>query len=67
MWREFGLLAESKPVIASISDVAASGGYYMAMAAHTIVSKNLTITGSIGVVRSILPYRPILHFFFLKF
>ncbi|EOY22206.1 Signal peptide peptidase isoform 1 [Theobroma cacao] len=50
MWREIRLLAESKPVIASMSDVAASGGYYMAMAAGTIVAENLTLTGSIGVV-----------------
>ncbi|KAI3688833.1 hypothetical protein L2E82_46699 [Cichorium intybus] len=50
MWREIKLLAESKPVIASMVDVAASGGYYMAMAAQTIVSENLTLTGSIGVV-----------------
>ncbi|KAI3504716.1 hypothetical protein L1887_26393 [Cichorium endivia] len=50
MWREISLLAESKPVIASMVDVAASGGYYMAMAAQTIVSENLTLTGSIGVV-----------------
>lgn len=50
MWREIRLLAESKPVIASMSDVAASGGYYMAMAADTIVAENLTLTGSIGVV-----------------
>ncbi|KAM0018991.1 putative peptidase S49, ClpP/crotonase-like domain superfamily [Helianthus debilis subsp. tardiflorus] len=49
MWREIKLLAESKPVVASMVDVAASGGYYMAMAAHTIVSENLTLTGSIGV------------------
>ncbi|GKC25899.1 serine protease SPPA, chloroplastic, partial [Tanacetum coccineum] len=52
MWREISLLAESKPVIASMVDVAASGGYYMAMAAHAIVSENLTLTGSIGVVRT---------------
>ncbi|KAI3688828.1 hypothetical protein L2E82_46691 [Cichorium intybus] len=51
MWREISLLAESKPVIASMVDVAASGGYYMAMAAQTIVSENLTLTGSIGVVK----------------
>lgn len=44
------MLAETKPVIASMSDVAASGGYYMAMAANTIVAENLTLTGSIGVV-----------------
>ncbi|KAG2667178.1 hypothetical protein I3760_15G099800 [Carya illinoinensis] len=50
MWREIRLLAASKPVIASMSDVAASGGYYMAMAAGTIVAENLTLTGSIGVV-----------------
>ncbi|CAH1428253.1 unnamed protein product [Lactuca virosa] len=50
MWREISLLAESKPVIASMVDVAASGGYYMAMAAQTIISENLTLTGSIGVV-----------------
>nr|XP_043638923.1 serine protease SPPA, chloroplastic-like isoform X2 [Erigeron canadensis] len=49
MWREISLLAETKPVVASMSDMAASGGYYMAMAAQTIVSENLTITGSIGV------------------
>lgn len=50
MWREIKLLAEAKPVVASMSDVAASGGYYMAMAANTIVAENLTLTGSIGVV-----------------
>ncbi|KAL0430995.1 UNVERIFIED_CONTAM: Serine protease SPPA, chloroplastic [Sesamum radiatum] len=50
MWREIKLLAASKPVVASMADVAASGGYYMAMAAQTIVAENLTLTGSIGVV-----------------
>lgn len=50
IWREIKLLAASKPVIASMSDVAASGGYYMAMAAQTIVAEKLTLTGSIGVV-----------------
>ncbi|CAI8610172.1 unnamed protein product [Vicia faba] len=50
MWREIRLLAASKPVIASMSDVAASGGYYMAMGAGAIVAESLTLTGSIGVV-----------------
>lgn len=50
MWREIKILAAAKPVIASMSDVAASGGYYMAMAAHAIVAEKLTLTGSIGVV-----------------
>ncbi|XP_020272386.1 uncharacterized protein LOC109847563 [Asparagus officinalis] len=50
MWREIRLLAASKPVIASMSVVAASGGCYMAMVAQTIVAKKLTLTASIGVV-----------------
>lgn len=50
MWREIRLLAAKKPVIASMGDVAASGGYYMAMGAGVIVSESLTLTGSIGVV-----------------
>ncbi|PRQ49847.1 putative peptidase S49, ClpP/crotonase-like domain-containing protein [Rosa chinensis] len=50
MWREIKLLAASKPDIESMSDVAASGGYYMAMAADAIVAENLTLTSSIGVV-----------------
>lgn len=50
MWREIRKLAEKKPVVASMGDVAASGGYYMAMGASKIVAEPLTITGSIGVV-----------------
>ncbi|CAN1296974.1 Serine protease SPPA, chloroplastic [Linum perenne] len=50
MWREIRLLAASKPVVASMGDVAASGGYYMAMATDAIVAENLTLTGSIGVI-----------------
>ncbi|GFH21945.1 uncharacterized protein HaLaN_19335, partial [Haematococcus lacustris] len=50
MWREIKKLGEKKPVIASMADVAASGGYYLSMAAHKIVAEPLTITGSIGVV-----------------
>lgn len=49
MWREIKLAGEAKPVIASMSDYAASGGYYMAMAADTIVAQPNTITGSIGI------------------
>jgi len=50
MWREIRKCCEVKPVIASMSDVAASGGYYMAMACPTIVAEAGTITGSIGVI-----------------
>ncbi len=49
MWREIQLTRKVKPVIASMSDVAASGGYYMAMGCDTIVAHPNTITGSIGV------------------
>ncbi|MFC6999094.1 signal peptide peptidase SppA [Rufibacter roseus] len=49
IWREVMLTKKVKPVIASMSDVAASGGYYIAMAADTIVAHPNSITGSIGV------------------
>ena len=50
IWREVQLTRAAKPVIASMSDVAASGGYYIAMPAHKIVAQPATLTGSIGVV-----------------
>ncbi|MFZ9504083.1 MAG: signal peptide peptidase SppA [Cyclobacteriaceae bacterium] len=49
MWREIILTSTEKPVIASMSDYAASGGYYLAMACDTIVARPTTITGSIGI------------------
>ncbi|MBI3482870.1 MAG: signal peptide peptidase SppA, partial [Bacteroidetes bacterium] len=49
MWREVRLAAKEKPIIASMSHLAASGGYYMAMGCDTIVAEPSTITGSIGV------------------
>ena len=49
MWREITLTSKVKPVIASMADYAASGGYYMAMGCDTIVAQPHTITGSIGV------------------
>lgn len=49
IWREVLLTSQVKPIIASMSDVAASGGYYMAMACDTIVAQPNTITGSIGI------------------
>jgi protease-4 len=50
IWREVNRAKARKPFIASMSDVAGSGGYYIAMAADTIVAEPGTITGSIGVV-----------------
>ncbi|MFC3810878.1 signal peptide peptidase SppA [Lacihabitans lacunae] len=49
MWREIELTKKVKPVIASMGNVAASGGYYMAMGCDTIVAQPSTITGSIGI------------------
>ncbi len=49
MWREVMLTKGKKPIIASMGDYAASGGYYMAMACDTIVAQPNTITGSIGI------------------
>jgi len=50
IWRELMLTRQVKPVIVSMGDVAASGGYYMAVPANVIVAQPGTITGSIGVV-----------------
>ena len=49
IWREVVKTAEVKPVIASMSNYGASGGYYLAMAADTIVAQPTTLTGSIGI------------------
>lgn len=47
--RELKLLKAEKPLVASFGDIAASGGYYIASQADTIVTNPLCITGSIGV------------------
>lgn len=49
IWRETVLAKKTKPVIVSMGDVAASGGYYIACAADSIFAQPNTITGSIGV------------------
>jgi len=49
IWREVELTKKVKPVIVSMGDVAASGGYYIACAADSIFAQPNTITGSIGV------------------
>lgn len=49
IWRAVRHCASRKPVIASLSDYAASGGYYIAVAAESIVAQPATVTGSIGV------------------
>lgn len=49
IWREVKLTTEKKPVVVSMGDLAASGGYYIACAADTIIANPTTLTGSIGV------------------
>lgn len=49
IWREVQLARDVKPVVVSMGDVAASGGYFVAMGSHAIVAQPGTITGSIGV------------------
>lgn len=48
--REVKLLSKKKPVVISMSDVAASGGYYIAMTGDPVIAYPNTITGSIGVI-----------------
>ena len=50
IWRELTLLKRKKPVVAYLGDVAASGGYYVALPAQKIICQPATITGSIGVI-----------------
>jgi protease IV len=51
IWREVvRIRAAGKPVVVSMGDVAASGGYFIAMAADVIVAQPGTLTGSIGVI-----------------
>lgn len=49
MWRAIQLLKKKKPVVVSMSGMAASGGYYMSCGADYIVAEPTTLTGSIGI------------------
>ena len=49
IWNEVVKLKEKKPVIVSMGDYAASGGYYISCAADTIIAQPTTLTGSIGI------------------
>lgn len=55
IWRELQLAKKEMPVIVSMGDVAASGGYYIACGADRIFADRTTITGSIGVF-GLIPY-----------
>ena len=49
IWHDVQRLAEKLPVVVSMGDVAASGGYYLAMPADVVMAQPMTITGSIGI------------------
>jgi protease IV len=53
-------LSDSKPVVVSMGNVAASGGYYIAMGADTVFAESRTVTGSIGVVMAKLSVEKLL-------
>ncbi len=57
IWREVVLTKKKKPVIVSMGDVAASGGYYIACHADKILAEPGTITGSIGVIAGKINFR----------
>ncbi len=53
LWHYVKQASEKKPVVASMGSVAASGGYYMAMGADSVLANTNTVTGSIGVANMI--------------
>lgn len=61
IWREIKLTQEVKPVVASMGDLAASGGYYISCFADTIVAQPNTITGSIGAFGMFLTGEELMH------
>lgn len=61
MWREIALCKKKKPVVVSMGNVAASGGYYIAAPADVIVAQPNTITGSIGVFGMLINAQELLN------
>jgi protease-4 len=60
LWRELARLNEKKPIVASMGNTAASGGYYLASAARRILANPTTLTGSIGVFGGKMVYASLL-------
>jgi protease-4 len=61
IYREVQRTVSQKPVVASMGNVAASGGYYVALAANKIVANPATLTGSIGVIMEFSNIKDLLH------
>ncbi|OGP57061.1 MAG: signal peptide peptidase SppA [Deltaproteobacteria bacterium RBG_13_61_14] len=66
IWREVSLFQGKKPVVVSMGDVAASGGYYIAMPADQILAQPGTLTGSIGVIAGKINLHGLYHKIGLK-
>src|SRR5438067_4932630 len=60
IWKTVEEATKKKPVVVSMSDLAASGGYYVSMGANKIVAEPLTFTGSIGI----FAYKPVMSGFY---
>ena len=60
IWKAVEEAKKKKPVVVSMSDLAASGGYYISMGANKIVAEPLTFTGSVGV----FAYKPVVKGFY---
>jgi protease-4 len=60
IWEAVEEAKKKKPVVVSMSDLAASGGYYISMGANKIVAEPLTLTGSIGI----FAYKPVMTGFY---
>jgi protease-4 len=60
IWKAVEEAKQKKPVVISMSDLAASGGYYISMGANRIVAEPLTFTGSIGI----FGYKPVMSGFY---
>ncbi|MER3447280.1 MAG: signal peptide peptidase SppA, partial [Candidatus Dadabacteria bacterium] len=50
IWHRLKAISEKKPVVISMSDVVASGGYLIALGAKKIIAEHMTLTGSIGII-----------------
>jgi protease-4 len=61
IWREVELLKKEKPIVVSMGDLAASGGYYISAAADSIFAEKTTLTGSIGVFGVIPNFKGLLN------
>ncbi len=61
IWREVELIKKEKPIVVSMGDYAASGGYYIAAAADSIFAESSTLTGSIGVFGLVPNFKGLLN------